>query len=68
MIKRIWYGPEAEGFEIGKPTAFIEAEELTKEDLMLLAYNIIPNYFIPNNITRLYFGANEKDVLEISIQ
>ena len=60
MIDRIWYGPEKEGFEKGKITAFIEAEAITDSDLDFLC-EILKG----KGLYRLYFGANEKDLVSV---
>ena len=60
MIDRIWYGPEKEGFEKGKITAFIEAEAITDTDLDFLC-EILKG----NGLYRLYFGANERDLKSV---
>lgn len=58
MVNRIWCGPEKEGFEKGVLTAFIEAEHISDTDLDLIA-----KIAKEAHITRLYFGANERDLL-----
>lgn len=54
MIDRIWEGPEAEGYEKGERTAFVEATRLSWEDAGLIRSRV--------RARRLYFGANERDV------
>jgi len=59
MIDRIWYGPEKEGFEKGAITAFVEAGTINDKDL-----DFICEILKENGLYRVYFGANEKDLIK----